>query len=69
MNERIKELVKQFADDLLSNSGYDMREFEPFLKESEKFAELIIKEAGEAAAFGDPSYSPQRNIYHHFGML
>lgn len=44
MNERLQQLVKQFAEDFTARSGYDMREFEPFIKESEKFAELIVRE-------------------------
>jgi len=32
------------------------------------YAELIIKECGEAAAFGDPQYSAQHNIHKHFGI-
>lgn len=44
MNERTQELIKQFATDLLNRSGYDMREYEPFLQEAEKFAELIVRE-------------------------
>ena len=44
MNPRIRDLIEQFATNLLNRSGYDMREYEPFLKESEKFAELIVQE-------------------------
>ena len=44
MNERIRELAKQFAVDFLNKSGYDMREYAPFLEETEKFAELLIEE-------------------------
>ena len=44
MNERTQELIEQFATNLLNRSGYDMREYEPFLEEAEKFAELILQE-------------------------
>lgn len=44
MNQRIKELAKQFAVDFMNKSGYDMREYAPFLEETEKFAELLIEE-------------------------
>lgn len=45
MNERIRELVKKFAEDFLARSGCDVREFEPFLVESRLFAELMAREA------------------------
>ena len=44
MNEQIEQLVKQFAEDLMKRSGYDMRAFEPFLVESRQFAEKIVQE-------------------------
>ena len=44
MNEQIEQLVKQFAEDLMKRSGYDMRAFEPFLVESRLFAEKIVQE-------------------------
>ena len=62
MNKRIEELAFEAARETSSNFDCDRVWME-------KFAELLIKEAGEAAAFGDPSYSAQRNIYQHFGML
>jgi hypothetical protein len=43
MNERIQELVERFAQDFLNRSGYDMREYEPFLEESRIFAESLVK--------------------------
>lgn len=49
MNERTQELIKQFATDLLNRSGYDMREYEPFLEEAEKFAEMLIRECAKHA--------------------
>lgn len=47
MNERTQDLIEQFATNLLNRSGYDMREYEPFLKEAEKFAELIAQHCVE----------------------
>lgn len=47
MNERTQDLIEQFATNLLNRSGYDMREYEPFLKEAEKFAELIVSKCVE----------------------
>jgi hypothetical protein len=44
MNEQIEKLVKQFAEDLMKKSGYDMRELEPFIEESRVFAESIVRE-------------------------
>jgi hypothetical protein len=42
MNERIKELIEKFAQELFNRSGYDMRKYEPFLEESQIFAESLL---------------------------
>ena len=44
MNERINKLARQFAVDFANKSGYDMREYKPFLEETEKFANLIVED-------------------------
>ena len=33
-----------------------------------EFARLLIKEAADVSAFGDPGFFPQHNIYKHFGI-
>ncbi len=64
MNERIKELVKKFAEDFVDRSGYDMRELEPFLVESQLFAESIIREcAGQVSRTTEAD-----SILVHFGI-
>ena len=60
MNERIKELAH--------NAGLPTYNPEGIPTKLEKFAEMIIKECGEIAAFGDPQYSAQHNILKHFGV-
>lgn len=49
MNQRIREFAKQLATNLLNRSGYDMREYEPFLQETEKLVEAIVKECIDVA--------------------
>ena len=71
MNQRILEIAEQagmtddkfgmfFAKDFDSHcaDGVDLQ----------KFAELIVKQCGEIAAFGDPRYSAQHNIHKYFGV-
>ena len=53
MNERTQDLIKQFATNLLNRSGYDMREYEPFLEETEKLVEAIVKECADVADTAD----------------
>jgi len=62
MNDRIKELAKQSG--FLTYTSGNVVEPEAVAK----FAELIVKECGEAATFGDPQYSAQHNIHKHFGV-
>lgn len=78
MNKRTQELIKQFATDLLNRSGYDMREYEPFLEEAEKFVEQIALESarvvyntdlehvngGDSAVLGAAADAVRR----HFGV-
>lgn len=72
MNKRIQELVKQFATNLLNRSGYDMREYEPFLEETEKLVEAIVKECATCALqhflYGAPETSADTKIKQHFGV-
>lgn len=69
MNELTKNLVNQFATNLMNRSGYDMREYEPFLSEAEKFAELIIL---HCAHYVDNAISDGgidgRALIKHFGV-
>ena len=59
MNKRIKDLLAQCIDNqMVLTHQVDL----------DKFAELIIKECGEVAAFGDPQYTAQFNIHRHFGV-
>ena len=77
MNELTKKLVNQFATNLLNRSGYDMREYEPFISEAEKFAELIVRECVEVLRmvpydcdgpeFGDEVVY-QEAVKKHFGV-
>ena len=72
MNERIQELVKQFAVDILNRSAIDMREYEPFLEETEKLVESIVEECANCALqhhlYGAPETSADTMIKQHFGI-
>lgn len=71
MNKRTQELAKQFATDLLNRSGYDMREYEPFLEEAEKFVESLIRECVlHLHRRGVEGFDilEERNLKEHFGV-
>lgn len=70
MNERIQELVKQFAVDLLNRSAIDMREYEPFLEETEKFVESIVWKCVKLCDQVDIVGADEciDNIKEHFGV-
>ena len=71
MNELTKKLVNQFATNLLNRSGYDMREYEPFISEAEKFAELIVGECLDIVGAGGEFASRPKlveQIKQHFGV-
>lgn len=53
METKIQHMVKKFAADLAHNTGIDMREFEPFIKEAEQFAKDIANECVLAAKYPD----------------
>lgn len=69
-NERTKQLVDQFAQDLLTASGYDMREFSPFLTEAEKFALFIVQKCMFAVENhgGMCGATSSKKIKDHFGI-
>ena len=67
MNERIRELAEQAGIVFWEISG-DVDWRQANRETLDKFAELIVRECGEIAAFGDPSYSAQYNIHKHFGV-
>jgi hypothetical protein len=61
MNERIRELAQNAG--LISSFNAA-----PHRPDIERFAEMIVKQCGEIAAFGDPRYSAQHNIHKYFGV-
>lgn len=49
MNEQIKKLVNDFAENIKANTGYDMTNYDPFLNEADKFAQLVAQECMDMA--------------------
>ena len=70
MNEQIEQLVKQFAEDLMKRSGYDMREYEPFLAGGRLLAERIITKCAVVASRCEANGTKNvgAEILEHFGV-
>ena len=67
MNERIRQLAEQAGFQSIVRGDHIV--FDISTKENLKeFAEMIVKQCGEIAAFGDPRYSAQHNIHKYFGV-
>lgn len=62
MDDKIKEILLQAA----ANTRAEWRVQDVVLLN--EFARLLIKEAADVAAFGDPGFFPQHNIYKHFDI-